>query len=143
MAVAVRGHALVLDGRDCLHLAGALSRYIAEQARRDGGVPPRLREIAENVVVTARAYQAEVLAGSDCGTEPFRDDAFSAPCAPSATSWLTVEQTAHLLGCSHEYVRRLLRQRELHGSRAGGRGAWSVDAASVVERLGERRMEAA
>jgi excisionase family DNA binding protein len=138
----VRGQSLILDGSDCLHLAGPLARYIAEQARRDGGVPPRLREIAENVHATARAYQAQTLAGSGVGTVQFRADVAGASFGPSATP-LTVEHAAHMLGCSHEYVRRLLRQRELTGSRAGGRGAWRVDGTSVVERLGERRTEVA
>ena len=142
MAVAVHGNALVLDGADCLYLVGPLARYIKEQARRDGGVPPRLRAIAENVAITARAYQEETMQGSDAGTDVFRDEVSGAPCAASVT-WLTVEQTAHVLGCSTGLVRRLLRQRELIGSRAGGKGAWRVDGTSVVERLGERRTEAA
>lgn len=142
MAVAVRGNALVLDGHDCLHLAAPLARYIAEQGRRDGGVPPRLREIAENIMITARAYQAEAMAGSDAGTIEFRGGATSGLCATSAT-WLTVEQTAELLGCSAEYVRRLCRQRALYGVRAAGKGAWRVEEAGVLERLSERLTKAA
>ncbi|MFE7856024.1 helix-turn-helix domain-containing protein [Streptomyces sp. NPDC057403] len=142
MACLVRGSVVVLEGADCLVLAPLLARGLREQTHRDGGVPPRLTELLESVLVGARVYRAEVLAGSENGTPGFRDDVSGASSVSSVT-WLTVERTAQLLGCSHEYVRRLLRQRELIGSRAGSKGAWRVDAASVVERLGARRTEAA
>ncbi len=141
MAVPVRGPGLFLSGADCLRLAGPLARYIAEQARRDGGVPPRLREIAEAVLATGQSYRAE-MTGPGVGTSGFRDDQGGASCATSAT-WLTVERTAELLGCSTEYVRRLCRQRALHSVRAAGGGAWLVDEAAVLERLGARSTKAA
>jgi excisionase family DNA binding protein len=142
MALELEGPLLVLDGTDCLYTAIALAEAVALRARRDGGVPPRMQELAEKAVATARKYQAATLAGSDIGTDRFRDEPAGAVFVPSATT-LTVEQAAHLLGCSPGFVRRLLRQRELTGSRAGGRGAWRVDGTSVVERLGVRRTEAA
>lgn len=142
MPLEVEGPLLILDGVDCMFVARALARDIAEQSRRNGGVPPRLQDLATRVLVTARKYEAATLAGSDPGTDQFRDEPAGGMYVASAT-WLTVEQTAQLLGCSLEYVRRLLRQRELTGSRAGGKGAWRVDGASVVERLGERLTEVA
>lgn len=142
MAVAVAGNSLILDGGDCMHLAAPLARYLAEQARRDGGVPPRLRELAENIMITARAYRDEALNGSDTGTAGFRDGVTSGLCATSA-AWLTVEATAELLSCSPEYVRRLCRQRALYSVRAADKGAWMVDETAVLERLGERLTKAA
>lgn len=142
MAEVIRGPVVVLDGADCLHLASLLARGLAEQARRDGGVPPRLHAVAEKVLVVARAHRSDVLAGSDAGTDRFRNDVSGAPCASSVT-WLTVEQTAELMACSTSYVRRLCRRRALTSVRAAGKGAWLVDEAAVLELLGERRTEAA
>jgi excisionase family DNA binding protein len=142
MAVPVRGPSLILDGADCAHLAVPLARYIAEQGRRDGGVPPRLRTLAESVLTTAHAYRTDVLAGSDHGTSGFRPDVVDASCAPSA-AWLTVEQTAARLDLSPEYVRRLCRRQTLTSVRTTGRGTWLVDEAAVLELLDARRAKAA
>ncbi|MFD9651735.1 helix-turn-helix domain-containing protein [Streptomyces mirabilis] len=142
MAELVKGPVVVLDGADCLRLAPLLARGLAEQGRRDGGVPPRLQEITEKVLVAARAHRAEVLAGSDTGTDQFRDDTSGTPCVSSAPR-LTAEEAAELLRCSSGYVRRLCREGTLAGVRTAGRGAWLVDEAAVLERVGERRTEAA
>ncbi|WP_328746401.1 helix-turn-helix domain-containing protein [Streptomyces sp. NBC_00285] len=142
MAEFVNGPVVVLDGADCLHLAPLLARGLKEQGRRDGGVPPRLQAIAEMVLAGARTYRAAALAGSDAGTDQFRDGVPDAPCVSSALR-LTAEEAAGLLRCSPGYVRRLCRQGTLAGVRTAGKGAWLVDEAAVLERVGERRTEAA
>lgn len=142
MPVPVRGPSLVLDGPDCGYLAAVLARYIADQARRDGGVPPRLRSIAESVLATASAYRTDVLASSDPGTSRFRESETGASSAPSA-AWLTVEQTAARLDLSPEYVRRLCRNQTLTSVRTAGGGAWLVDETAVLELLDARRAKAA
>lgn len=142
MPTPLRGPSLILDGQDCAHLAIPLARYIAEQTRRDGAVPPRLREIAESVLVTAHAHRASVLAGADPGTGEFRNGACDAPYATSA-AWLTVEEAAARLSVSAGYVRRLCRQRALTSVRAAGKGAWLVDEAAVLELLDARQTKVA
>lgn len=134
----VRGPLLILDGLDALYMAGPLNKHLAEARRRDGGVPPRLASIAEQVALMASNYRATVH-GSDVGTDRFRDDGQGALCSVSAT-WLTVEEAAQMLCVSPSYVRRLLRQRALAGVRSGsGRGAWMVDEAAAAEWRDEHR----
>lgn len=134
----VRGPSLLLTGGDCLYLAGPLNRHLADVRRRDGGVPPRLAAIAEQVALLASDYRATAHS-SDIGTDRFRDDGPGALCFTSAT-WLTVEEAAQMLRLSPSYVRRLLRQRALAGVRSGsGRGAWMVDEAAAAEWRDEHR----
>lgn len=133
----ITGASVVLDGLDCLHLAGPLAEYLRARTRRDGGVPPRLRSIAEIVQVTAAQYRAANPDGSDIGTDEFRNRANASLCATSADTWLTVEQAAELLRLSPSYTRRLCRQRTLYSVRAAGRGAWVVSEASALELLAE------
>lgn len=141
MPMRLPAESLVLDPLDCLHLAGPLGAYLRDAARRDGGVPPRLALIAENVHVIAARYRSEVLAGTGIGTDRFRDEASGTPCVTSAT-WLTAEQAARMMRCSAGFVRRLCRERTLTGVKADGIGAWRVDEASVAEWLDVRRREA-
>lgn len=143
MAELVRGPAVVLTGTDLVYVADVLTAALRARAQRDGGVPQRLREITETVQVAARQLRSDLLSGSDCGTPEFRNGALDASCVPSAGRWLTVEATAELLGCSTGYVRRLCRERALYGVKAGLKGAWLVDEAAALERVGGRTSEAA
>ncbi|MER6351245.1 helix-turn-helix domain-containing protein [Streptomyces sp. NPDC001634] len=138
----IPGPSVILTGTDLIYVADVLAAALRARAQRDGGVPPRLREITAMVQAAALLYRADVLTSSEPGTTEFRDGAIEAVCGQS-TTWLTVEATASLLGCSDSYVRRLCRERTLYSVKASSNGAWLVDEAAALERLGERTDEAA
>lgn len=143
MAELVRGPSVLLAGSDLLYVADALAAALKARALRDGGTPPRLREITETVQAAAAEFRADVLSRSDPGTTEFRNAVLEASCAGSAGKWLTVGATAALLHCSEGYARRLCRRKTLDSVKASSNGAWLISEAAVLERLGDRDDEAA
>ncbi|WP_269857950.1 helix-turn-helix domain-containing protein [Streptomyces sp. RPT161] len=142
MAELIRGTSVLLTGSDVMYVADVLAAALKARAQRDGGVPPRLQEITKIVQAAALQYRIELLAGSDAGTERFRNEALEATCVTSASRWLSVEETAERLGVSTGFTRRLCREGTLRSVKAAG-NAWLVDEVAVLERLGERTNEAA
>lgn len=135
------GPTVLLDGVDCLLLAAPLARALEEQSRRNGAVPERLAQIAEDILAGAR--EQRTLLGSVIRTSGFRDSAGHPRSLTSVAQWLTVDEVANALEVSTGFTRRLLRQRKLLGLRRGGRGAWLVDAASVAAYLNDRPLKEA
>jgi excisionase family DNA binding protein len=106
----------------------ALVRDLTARVRADGGeIGPGVRRLL--YALHTAAQHAEHRATTATGIERSSDSG-TAPPAPATVTEVSVNEAAALLGCSPEYVRRLVRTGAFTARRIGAR-IWAIDRATL------------